>query len=315
MDYSLSYPLVSYVVPAYNCEDFIREAIKYAFEQTYSPLEIVLSDDCSTDGTFDIMQEMAREYHGPHQITLNRNPVNLGITKHMNKLFLELAHGDIIVVAHGDDVSEPKRAEILVNYLLSHPECMQVASSAIVCDSQLQPLSAYLQKKIQVHEVRTYDFEKGGHVAIGFSAFRKKVMEFFGSLNEDCPTEDDPVGFRCILLGQLALLPDLLVHYRKHEGSMSNPEKFIQFPLEKIYEQEMKDMALVVSHGLLSQEKANEAAKRMYQGMLRRKVYRNYFARRTWRTLWALLTYPGLTIRRRLSYLREHVEYLVGHHE
>lgn len=307
--------LVSYVVPAYNCGKFIRESIQRAFDQTYSPLEIVLSDDCSPDNTFDIMREMASDYQGPHKIVLNRNPMNLGITRHMNKLFLELAQGEIIVVAHGDDVSEPNRAEILVKYLDAHPKCMQVASSAIVCDGNLRPLSAYLQKKIQVHEVRTYDFEQGGHVAVGFSAFRKNVMEFFGPLNEECPTEDDPVGFRCILMGKLALLPDLLVRYRKHEGSMSNPEKFIQFPLEKIYEQEMKDMSLAVSHGLVTSKQATETAERMYQGMLHRKVYRNYFARRTWRSLWPLLTYPGSTLRRRLSYLREHLEYLMGHHE
>ncbi len=192
---------------------------------------------------------------------------------------------------------------------------MQVASSAVVCDSSLRPLSTYLQKKIQVNEVRKYDFEHGGHVSVGFSAFRRQAMEFFGPLNEDCPTEDDPVGFRCLLLGQLALLPYLLIRYRKHEGSMSSPERFLQFPLEKIHEQEMKDMALAISHGLVSQDKANVVQERMYQGMQHRRVYRNYFARRNWRSLWPLLAYPNSTLRQRLSYLREHLEYLIGHHE
>lgn len=55
-------PLVSYVLTAYNIENFIEESVKCAFNQTYQNLEIVLSDDCSTDKTFDIMKKMADEY-------------------------------------------------------------------------------------------------------------------------------------------------------------------------------------------------------------------------------------------------------------
>jgi glycosyltransferase involved in cell wall biosynthesis len=42
--------------------------VEGAFSQTYSPLEIILSDDCSSDRTFEIMEEMAREYQGPHLV-------------------------------------------------------------------------------------------------------------------------------------------------------------------------------------------------------------------------------------------------------
>lgn len=53
-------PLISYVVTAYNIERFVREAVECAFAQTYSPLEIVLSDDCSSDRTFEIMKKWPR---------------------------------------------------------------------------------------------------------------------------------------------------------------------------------------------------------------------------------------------------------------
>ena len=51
-------PLLTFAIAAFNQEAFIREAVEAAFAQTYSPLEIVLSDDCSKDRTFDIMKEM-----------------------------------------------------------------------------------------------------------------------------------------------------------------------------------------------------------------------------------------------------------------
>jgi len=47
-------PLITFALFAYNQERFIREAVQGAFSQTYSPLEIIMSDDCSKDRTFDI---------------------------------------------------------------------------------------------------------------------------------------------------------------------------------------------------------------------------------------------------------------------
>ena len=60
-----SNPLISFVLLAYKQEKYIREAVEGAFAQTYSPLEIILSDDASPDGTFEIIQEMAAAYQGP----------------------------------------------------------------------------------------------------------------------------------------------------------------------------------------------------------------------------------------------------------
>ena len=64
----------------------MRASIEAAFAQTWSPLEILLSDDCSPDGTFAVMQEMAAAYSGPHRVILNRNPKNLGITAHVDRI-------------------------------------------------------------------------------------------------------------------------------------------------------------------------------------------------------------------------------------
>jgi len=75
-------PLVTFALFAYDQERYIREALEGAFAQSYQPLEILLSDDCSTDRTFDIMREMAAAYAGPHRIRLYRNPTNLGVAGH-----------------------------------------------------------------------------------------------------------------------------------------------------------------------------------------------------------------------------------------
>src|SRR3954470_2116700 len=89
-------PLVTFAVAAFNQERFIREAVEGAFGQTYSPLEIVLSDDCSRDRTFEIIREMAEGYRGPHKVILNRNPVQKSIGGHINRI-MEISQGEMIV--------------------------------------------------------------------------------------------------------------------------------------------------------------------------------------------------------------------------
>jgi len=102
-------PLITFLVFTYQHAKFIRETLESAFAQTYSPLEIVVSDDASTDGSWDLIREAAAAYRGPHQIVLNRNERNLGIGAHLNRCF-RMCRGEIIVQADGDDVSLPQRS-------------------------------------------------------------------------------------------------------------------------------------------------------------------------------------------------------------
>jgi len=106
-------PVVTFVLYAYNEEQFILDAIESAFAQTYSPLEIVLSDDGSTDRTFQIMQEAAAAYNGPHTIILNRNARKTGIGSQINAAW-QKGSGELIVLANGDDISLPQRVERIV---------------------------------------------------------------------------------------------------------------------------------------------------------------------------------------------------------
>lgn len=105
-------PLVTFALFAYNQEKYIREAIEGAFSQTYEPLEIILSDDCSSDKTSEIMQEMAAAYEGPHKVVVRQNNANAGIIDHVLNVAAD-ANGAIMVVAAGDDVSFPERCQRL----------------------------------------------------------------------------------------------------------------------------------------------------------------------------------------------------------
>jgi len=104
-------PLLTFCVGAYNHERFIEKAVEGAFAQTYSPLQILLSDDCSSDKTFEIMSAMAAAYRGPHKIILNRNDRNLGLAGHVNRA-AELMGGELLILSAGDDISLAHRSEL-----------------------------------------------------------------------------------------------------------------------------------------------------------------------------------------------------------
>ncbi|WGT51485.1 glycosyltransferase [Thioclava nitratireducens] len=110
-------PLVTFALFAYNQEKYIREAVEGAFSQTYSPLEVILSDDCSSDRTFEIIENMAQEYEGPARVVIRSGDKNLGLARHFEEV-VNLANGDYIVVSAGDDVSLPDRTAELVQTML-----------------------------------------------------------------------------------------------------------------------------------------------------------------------------------------------------
>ena len=299
----MSKPLISYVVTTYNIEQFVREAVECAFAQTYSPLEIILSDDCSTDGTFEIMKEMAAAYSGPHKIILNRNETNLGITRHMNKAYLELAHGEIIIAAHGDDTSVPQRTQISYDYLNTHPDVTAVSLSMESINSNGEKLGT---DDACVKEVKIYDFDKGGNIPAPSRAFYKKVMTVFGPLADDCPTEDELITTRALMLGKNAFLPEIGVYYRKHSGSSSNPENFSKFPLELIYKQQTVDIEKGVELNLITKEQAEQKRSQLEAGIACRTLYRKYFAKRTFSGLISLLRSPFYSNRVKVWFIKDH---------
>lgn len=209
-------PLVSFIVLGYRQERYIREAIEGAFSQTYSPLEIILSDDCSPDKTFQIMQEMAASYRGYHRIIVNRNPTNLGIGSHVNKL-LEIAQGKLIVMSAGDDVSLSNRVDILVDEWIKRGKPGGIASRMYIIDSNGNNVG--LTSIDDKDHEDTSDSEKWIEKCItgASAAWSRDIITMYGELNHDVVQEDHAFSFRCCMSGGLVYIDTPLVYYRKHD--------------------------------------------------------------------------------------------------
>lgn len=211
-------PLVTFALFAFNQEAFVRAAVAGALAQTYSPLEIILSDDCSSDRTFEIMQDAVKDYAGPHRILLRRNPANLGLARHINTV-VAAARGDYIVLAAGDDVSRPERTAISVDAFREHAVSL-VHSKVDYIDALGHPVA----HKPRREPLLWGDFDlltaaESRSLYIGATAaVSRRLFEKYGPIEFFNAFEDLILGFRAVLESGSCLIDWPLVSYRLGGG-------------------------------------------------------------------------------------------------
>ncbi|QDV65937.1 glycosyltransferase [Crateriforma conspicua] len=218
-------PLITFALISYNQEAFIRQAIEGAFAQTYSPLEILLSDDRSTDSTYDIMQEMAQSYTGPHTIRLNQNNVNLGIGGHVARISA-LAKGEWIIMAAGDDVSLPERAQAVADTYQRAPDTRAVFSDYAVISETSDILRPHVVHWPQKRKADLVDLcvRCGGFGTGSSFAYHKDVFMWPWTYPAHLKNEDRVLPLRAALLGKIEHVPKVHVRYRHVETSASRSE-------------------------------------------------------------------------------------------
>lgn len=216
-------PLITFALFAYNQEKFVREAVEGAFSQTYHPLEIILSDDCSGDQTFEVMKEMASAYRGPHRIILNRNDRNLGIPGHVNRV-MQLAAGELIVAAAGDDISLPERCSR--TFELWERAGQRASSIAMGFKSFSEDSSIRLREvPLVCTDVERVIWNASAGVTGASNAWHRRLFEVFGPLPEFVPAEDVILPFRSLLLDGIVVDRTPVVNYRCHPGNYLSPHR------------------------------------------------------------------------------------------
>lgn len=114
-------PLVSVAVPCYNQEAVLPETLNSLVKQDYDPLEIIVSDDASVDGTGEIARDYARRF--PGRVTYWRQPRNLGVTGNVRAM-RPLLRGDLICWFAGDDLCLPGKITEQVAALAANPQAV-----------------------------------------------------------------------------------------------------------------------------------------------------------------------------------------------
>ena len=125
MDMKIKAPLISVIMGIYNCADTLEEAIDSILNQTVSDWELILCDDGSTDGTYDVARRYRIQY--PDRIRLLRNKKNRGLNYTLNRC-LKVSRGKYIARMDGDDRCDFLRFEKELEVFEKEPDIAIVSS-------------------------------------------------------------------------------------------------------------------------------------------------------------------------------------------
>ena len=207
----------SVVMLSYNQAAFIGEAVRALLAQECEPLEIILSDDCSTDETFDIIKTEAKGYGGPHKVFVRQNSHNMGLVAHINQL-VELARGDVIVPAYGDDISLPNRlSELAAAFARDTP--LLVHSDAVAIDAAGQETETRYRKADFYRTTDPLATATSMSLYLGASgAWHRELFAKYGPLQPSNVFDDHILGFRAALEGRISFIEKPLLKYREGVG-------------------------------------------------------------------------------------------------
>lgn len=208
-------PLASILLIAYQQEKTVADAVAGALGQTYSPLEIILSDDASGDGTFAAMQAAVAGYTGPHRIVLNHNPHNMGIGAHLSHL-VSLSKGEMLFVAAGDDVSLPQRCERVMEVWRTSEQRLDLIAAALIDIDEAGHTGAVITPSDLATYRNAADWLARPPFVVGAAqAWTRRVFERFGPLPQGVVAEDLVMVLRAVMSGGAATLAEPLVRYRR----------------------------------------------------------------------------------------------------
>lgn len=212
----------SIILLTYNQEQFVEEAFLSLLNQDIDNLEIVVSDDCSSDATWERIQAVAKDYQGPKKIILSCNPINAGIVDNYAAA-VKLSSGNLIFMAAGDDISLSDRCSKTIQFWCDTQQKYDlIAADAFDMAYDGKILSEKHNSELQ--EVTINSWFKERPYFFGASHMVTRRLLNLAPLSNRLPYEDQCLVFRAILMGGAMRLPMPLVCHRR--GGMTQETKF-----------------------------------------------------------------------------------------
>lgn len=215
---------LSVLIPAYNLEKYIEETIRSVCEQhTDFAYEVIVCDDASTDGTAQIIRQLAETFH---QLVPVIKPVNGGLAENM-KTLVSRARGEYIAYLDGDDVALPGKLQTQVDYLDQHSECAMVYHESDMFDSDSnKTIKRYTEQHYNWEHIPqrsdiTHLVRYGTYMQASSVMFRNHA-NIQNTILEKCRIVLDypfyvlNAGF---LNATIDFIPEILGRYRIHENS------------------------------------------------------------------------------------------------
>ncbi|MGD1805512.1 glycosyltransferase family 2 protein [Dapis sp. BLCC M126] len=220
-----NFPKVTVCLPTYNSGEFLTQAIDSILEQTFTDFELIISDDCSTDNTPEVIRSYLEK---DSRIKYLNNSKNLGLFPNWNRC-LKSASGEYITVFAQDDVMLPKNLEQKVKILDKYQNVGLVTSSIMVVDGE----NNYLNwdwanygddRLVNGEEWVRKNLGEANPICCPFVLMRRKVLEKVGGKFNDnyAFAADLELWLRIALFADLYFVKEILGYYRWHEGNKTH---------------------------------------------------------------------------------------------
>lgn len=219
-------PLVTFSLLTYNQESYVREAIEAILSQDYSPLQIIISDDNSSDNTYSIIKEYESCKVGDRKVIVRKNDLNYGTMLHLAEV-VSLAEGELLVLAAGDDISKANRVSVLVD-AWKKTSAWGLCSRYDLIDSMGKILEANVKAKVlESKKFKSFFYDNEGDVYLVHgctSAYDMRLFEYLKLEPEDyILAEDGTLSVLLNLIGKnIVNIDESLVLYRQSDRSLTN---------------------------------------------------------------------------------------------
>lgn len=218
-------PTISVAMCTYNGERYLVEQLNSLLTQTLLPTEVVICDDCSTDGTMALLENFQKNVL--FKVRLFKNEKSLGVTKNFEKAIAN-CEGNFIFPCDQDDIWLPEKIEVLSAFLKNNPEAEMVFSDAELVDKSLTKLNRSQWEVVRFGEVLQFQWEEGkaAKIMLGGSrvtgcttAFRSELAAAAIPFPTDIPLVIHDTWLAWVAVVRQSILPFsvALVHYRQHE--------------------------------------------------------------------------------------------------
>lgn len=245
-------PTASVLLLTYNQEAYVKEALESLLGQNEDALEIVVSDDASSDATWHVISDIADRYQGPKRLVMNRNPQNFGVVGNYYRAF-GLSSGDLIFTAAGDDLSLPNRCSVT----LARWHALDEKPDLIAADGFDMALNGEVLGEKKTGDLSHHTLASWyQHRPFIFGASHMMTRRLVGlrSLSPLLPYEDQSFLARALMMGGAHNLRMPLVKHRRGGISQTKTKLSLEAKREKFIQ---AAQAALVEHDEIMQD-ANE---------------------------------------------------------
>jgi glycosyltransferase involved in cell wall biosynthesis len=204
-------PLVSVIIPVYNGEQYLAEAVGSAQSQTYLPVEIIVIDDGSTDATVQVAKQFSSSIRYYYQS-------NSGAAAARNQ-GIRIAKGDYFAFLDADDLWPEDKLQVQISRFVKNPE-LEVVLGRI----QYVRLPGAGEIRIQLEQDDTL-----AYVHLGSGLYKKTVFDRIGGFDETLHFSEDHDWFLRAREQRvkMTILDQVTLYYRLHQNNMTRDNKRI----------------------------------------------------------------------------------------